>query len=229
MVDTWRWPNASYSAPSMVPIDTPSRDAVARSITMFWRRPPSSTSLPTSCSLGFFFSSATSFGSHSCSSARSLPCRPIWYCAPWLVPPPPALGRSCSGRRRRLRSGYFAALAVSRASTAKVSSLRPSARVFRSMLNEPLAPCRLLPSRVPTVATSGSDMSIWVSRCMRCSLWPNETVALEVARPQIRPVSCAGNRPLLTIPNRKKVATISTSGVSANASAWRSENASARL
>src|SRR6185312_16144001 len=90
MVDTWRWPNASYSAPSIAPIDTPRRAAVARSITMFWRRPPSSTSLPTSCSLGFFFSSATSLGSHSSSVARSLPCSPTWYCAPWLVLPPQA-------------------------------------------------------------------------------------------------------------------------------------------
>ena len=64
---------------------------------------------------------------------------------------------------------------------------------------------------------------------MRSSLCAKETVALEVARPQIRPVSCGGNRPLLTTPNRKKVSAISTSGVSAKASLWRSEKSSARL
>ena len=202
MVDTWRWPKASYSAPSMAPMDTPSRAAASRSITMFWRRPPSSTSLPTSRSSGLFFSSVTSRGSHSCSVARSLPCSETWYCAPWLVPPPPPLGRSCTARRRRCRSGYLAALALNRASTVKVSSVRPSSCVLRSMLNEPLAPWRLLPSRVPTVATSGSASSIAVSRSSRCRLSSNDTVALDVARPQIRPVSCCGNSPVLTTVNR---------------------------
>ncbi len=50
-----------------------------------------------------------------------------------------------------------------------------------------------------------------------------DTVALELARPQIRPVSWAGNEPFLTAPPSITVATISRIGVSDSSRAWRSE------
>ncbi len=65
-----------------------------------------------------------------------------------------------------------------------------------------------------------------VMRRWRLTMSSNETVALEFARPQIRPVSWGGNAPFLTAPNRNTVAPISSSGVSDSSSAWRSEKSS---
>ncbi len=62
-----------------------------------------------------------------------------------------------------------------------------------------------------------------VMRRWRLTMSSKETVALELARPQIRPVSCGGNAPFFTAPNRKMVAAISSNGVNDSSSAWRSE------
>jgi hypothetical protein len=96
------------------------------------------------------------------------------------------------------------------------------------MLNCALEPERPLPRRTPTSFTAGSASSMSVMRRWRCAMSANDTVALELARPQIRPVSCGGNEPFSTAPTRNTVATISSSGVIASSSAWRSEKSSAR-
>ena len=97
------------------------------------------------------------------------------------------------------------------------------------MMNCALPPWRPEPRRTETRSTSGSALSMSATRCWRPIICSKLTVVLELARPQIRPVSWAGKAPFLTAPISITVATISTSGVSASSQARRSEKSSRRV
>src|SRR6185437_422647 len=63
---------------------------------------------------------------------------------------------------------------------------------FNWMLNQPLAPRRLVPIEAPTYSTAGSSRSIFTSALVRDSRSAKDMVTPPVARPQMRPVSCGG-------------------------------------
>ena len=69
MVETWRWPNASYSVLSICEVEMPSRAAVSRSIDRSISNPLSCWSEFTSSSSGTFCSAAVIFGTQALSSS----------------------------------------------------------------------------------------------------------------------------------------------------------------
>ncbi len=94
MVETKRWPKASYSVASMAWGVTPRREAVGRSMTtvasspLFWR------SEFTSASWGRVRSRWSTRGAHSKSSRASSPWRVYWY---WALAGRPPIRRSWTG------------------------------------------------------------------------------------------------------------------------------------
>ena len=81
MVEICRWPKASLSVSVIACMETPSRPAFSRSISICRRGPPSCASEATSNSAGARRSAAVSLPAHSITSSRSVDTSVYWYCA----------------------------------------------------------------------------------------------------------------------------------------------------
>ena len=71
MVETCRWPKASYSVSSMACVSTFRREACSRSTSTLTCKPPDCWSEATSESAGLLRNTVSSFGAHSDSSSTS--------------------------------------------------------------------------------------------------------------------------------------------------------------
>src|ERR1041385_6414102 len=81
IVETMRWPKASYSALSIVAEVMPKRAAVSRSTTTVADRPRSMKLVETFSSAGDADILWISFGTHSVSVAELASSSTTWYCA----------------------------------------------------------------------------------------------------------------------------------------------------
>ena len=150
-----RWPNASYSALSMVAGVMPKREAVARSTTMSTARPSVFMSLVTAAKAGVCASRATSFGTHSVNIAASGFSRKKWYCARLTVL---STVRSCTGCMERPMPGTLRISSCSRAMTPATSRPRWSLGL-RLMSRRPAFSVVLAPStpmKEDRLSTAGS-------------------------------------------------------------------------
>ena len=145
----------------------------------------------------------SNLGAQVFNSSRFESVTVYWYCVREERPP---TRMSCPACRNRLTPCTLASCGRSRVMISSALAVRPSSFGFRLMKKLPVLKVDELPF-MPKPVMSGSRRTTSASSSMREFIEAKEASCADSAKPEMKPVSCCGKKPLGMIANSTPVAT----------------------